>query len=57
MLCLFTDVCDVDGGSLRPWWPGSLMEQPAVEHQALRVIRSAWSDERKATMKEKNPNV
>jgi len=43
MLCLYGDVAD-ETGSLRPWWPGSLMEQPAREHMAMRVIRNAWAE-------------
>ncbi len=43
MLALYSDVSGE--GALRPWrGAGGIMDQPAREVYAMRVIRAAWAD-------------
>ena len=46
MVTIYNDLASEDG-SLMPLVCGGLMDQPAREWQALRLIRSAYSAERK----------
>ena len=45
MLALYNDIAD-DRGQLRPLVAGGVYQQPAREWLAMRVIRSAYADER-----------
>jgi len=49
MLALYPRVAD-DTGTLTPWWPGPLMDQPAREYYAMCIIGAAWAEQHKADM-------
>lgn len=49
MVTIYNDLAG-ESGQLMPLVLGGLMDQPAREWQALRLIRAAYSDERRREM-------